>query len=185
MDKFSFTGWVKGKRSSRKIPTSIVTSAMDPSSVVLQVLTIDLIHDWCQRGTISRLVFEHDQWHALIVGSPWREKRLRWQEPIVTIYDSTSNSASLHNCSLAFVSGCCYTCFPGILSCFAICPYFKCTHPNSLFFLSALKKQQHSKNVMQLNENMRSRIRKAINTFLNNLRQYLTYFLPLYLFTQS
>lgn len=64
-----------------------------------KVLTIDLVHDWCQQGTVSRLVFTHDQWRALIVGSPWREKRLRWQEPIVTIYDSTSNTASLHNCS--------------------------------------------------------------------------------------
>lgn len=157
MDKFRFVGWVKGQRSSRKIPTSILWRvAEDPSSGVLQVLTIDLIHDWCQWGTISRLVFEHDQWHALIGGSPWREKRLRWQEPIVTIDDSTSSAASPRDCSPAFcVSGRSYTCFPGILSC-----YFKRSRPYSPFVLLALNKTATLK---ERNADKCS-IRKAINT---------------------
>lgn len=48
----------------------------------------------------------------------------------------------------SFVSGCRYTCFPGILSCFAICPSFKPPRPhpprlpslNPLFFFYPLSK---------------------------------------------
>lgn len=99
----SFIRWVKGRRSgsknTRKYCDGCGGSVFRPC---LEVLTIDLIHDWCQRGTVSRLVFlALDQWRALIVWSPWREKRLRWQEPIVTIYGSTSSTASLHNCTPA------------------------------------------------------------------------------------
>lgn len=99
----SFIRWVKGRRSgsknTRKYCDGCGGSVFRPC---LEVSTIDLIHDWCQRGTVSRLVFvAHDQWRALIVWSPWREKGLRWQEPIVTIYGSTSSTASLHDCSPA------------------------------------------------------------------------------------
>lgn len=141
---------------------------MDPSSAALQVLTIDLIHDRCQRGTISRLVSGRDQWHALIVGSPWREtERPRWQEPIVTIYDFATNVASLHNCSPPSCP------FAVTLVFQAFCRVSQSAHTSNTpaanprsFFFPALKKQHNQKDVMPTNDKYdKQRKKKAINTF--------------------
>lgn len=182
MLEFSLVGWVTGQRRSREILASVVTDAVDPSCGVLHVLTIDLIHDWCQGGTISQLVFERDQWRALIVGSPWREIRLRWQEPIVTIYDSTSNAASPHNCSPAL----CRVAVTLVFQAFCHVSHSVPTsnEPNSTpsFCLSAFKiKAKLKERIWEYAK----QYKKGNKYIWNNHRQYLTYFLPLYLFTQS
>lgn len=116
-------GCVRGCRSSRKIPTSTVTAAVDPSCGALRALTIDLIHDWCQRGTIGRLVLAHDQWHALIVG-----KSLEREKAAVA-------GAYCHDLRLHFKHGVAAQLLTGFCSwwsCFAICPRFKRTSAQPL-----------------------------------------------------
>lgn len=95
------------------------------------------INDQCHQGSIRQVVSLHNQWHRLIVGSPWRKRRRQWQEPFVRIYYSASNRVSQHNRSS---SGFLQHIFPGccnlilLLSCEFLSPYV-------LFFpLSALKK---------------------------------------------
>lgn len=90
------------------------------------------INDRCQQGSIRQVVSLHNQWHRLIVGSPWRKKRRRWQEPFVRIYCSASNRVSQHNRSPSS-SGSLLHIFPGCcnLTLLVWCDFFE--PPCSLF----------------------------------------------------
>lgn len=161
MGKFGFIGWVRGQRLSRKIPTSIVTDAEDPSSGVLQALTIDLIHDWCQRGTMSRLVLEAQSMARADCGKSLEREK-------TAVAGAYCNDLRLHFkrrprrtiAPPASVSARCYTCFHrhSVMSRNqSRLQMHPPQHPHSFCPLS--KKQQHKK------RKMRSILRKAINTF--------------------